>query len=103
MSELYIQIEDNAPLNHPAYAPNLVEAFGEIPSNWEPFIRADPVIGVYQVLDSTIPVYEKVSGVYTDVWQVREMTAPEVLLKDAAIASDLLEAEIQPTSPDDGG
>lgn len=80
--ELFIQIEDGKPKNHPALKDNLVQAFGSVPSNWEPFKRVlRPAIGVYQVLDSEFPSYQKVDGVWTDVWSLRDMTAEEKVAK----------------------
>ena len=87
--ELYIQIEDNSPVNHPALKDNLMRSFGTIPSNWEPFVRVErPLAGdeddekKYLILDSPDPTYEKVDGVWADVWAVREMTDEEKAVKD---------------------
>ena len=75
---LYIETENGASKNHPAFEDNLIQAFGEIPVEWEPFTRVEcPVPGIYQVLESNESVYEKVNGVWTDVWTIREMTAEE--------------------------
>lgn len=75
---LYIEIENDQPKNHPAFEDNLLQAFGAIPEHWAPFTRvARPVLGVYQVLESDVAVYAKVDGVWTDVWTVRDMTAEE--------------------------
>jgi hypothetical protein len=75
---LYIETENGATKNHPAFEDNLLEAFGEIPANWEPFVRVErPVISIYRVLESNQSSYEKVNGVWTDVWVVRDMTAEE--------------------------
>jgi hypothetical protein len=75
---LYIETENGVTKNHPAFEDNLLQAFGEIPAHWEPFVRVQcPVPSVYQVLDSNEPTYAKVDGVWTDVWALREMTAEE--------------------------
>lgn len=79
---LYIQIQNGQPINHPALEDNLLQAFNPIPKNWEPFIRVEkPVIGVYEVLENQEPIYAKVNGVWTDFWSVREMTAEEKAAK----------------------
>ena len=79
---LHIKIENGATKNHPAYESNLIQAFGSVPANWEPFIRVErPVIGVYQVMESDEPVYAKINGVWTDVWSLRDMTAEEKNVK----------------------
>lgn len=80
--KLYIQIENGNLVNHPAFEDNLIQAFGEIPSNWEPFVRVEcPTELVYQVLESQESVYAKVDGVWTDVWSIRNMTAEEKAAK----------------------
>jgi hypothetical protein len=82
---LYIEIENGAPKNHPAFMDNLLQAFGSIPAQWEMFIRVErPVPSVYQVLASDEPTYEKVNNFWTDVWSVREMTAEEKTAKQQA-------------------
>ena len=83
---LYIETENGTTKNHPAFETNLIQAFGSIPEHWEPFNRFErPAIGVYQVLESETPTYEKVDGVWTDVWAVREMTSEEKSVKQQGV------------------
>lgn len=83
---LFIQIKDGKPINHPAYPANLVQAFGEISSDWEPFLRvARPEVGLYQKLVSEQPEYQKVNGVWTDVWVIRDMTPEEIQEKQQSV------------------
>jgi len=79
MNTLYIQVESGVPINHPALEDNLLAAFGDIPNNWEPFTRvASPVPTTYQIQEEIAPTYEKVGGVWTDVWlPCRDMTEAE--------------------------
>jgi len=78
MNTLHIQVENGSTVNHPAFECNLIEAFGAIPANWEPFMRVEkPGPTLYQILDNQEPVYIKVAGVWTDVWSLREMTVTE--------------------------
>lgn len=80
---LYIQVENGQTVNHPALEENLIQAFGSVPSNWEPFDRIEkPVIDVYEILESDEPTYKKVNGIWTDVWHVRQMTPEEKQEKD---------------------
>lgn len=75
---LYIETENDQTKNHPAFEDNLLQAFGSIPAHWEPFIRVErPIPGVYDVLESNEPTYQKIDGVWTDVWMVRPMTQEE--------------------------
>ena len=82
---LYIETENGLTKNHPAFENNLIQAFGSIPSHWEPFTRVERPNGAYQVLESEEPVYTKVNGVWTDVWSVREMTLEEKTAKQQAV------------------
>lgn len=83
---LYIETENGQTKNHPAFEDNLLQAFGSIPSHWEPFARVErPVPGIYEVLESEMPTYQKVNGVWTDVWSVRELTAEEKTAKQQAV------------------
>jgi len=83
---LYIQIENDVAINHPAFEENLITAYGAIPDGWESFVRVQrPTLGIYQVLESEVPTYEKVGGVWTDVWPVRDMTAEEKSAKQNAV------------------
>jgi hypothetical protein len=84
---LYIRTDDNGnTIDHPALEDNLLQAFGSIPSEWEPFVRVErPNPMVYQVLDSEKPTYQKVDGVWTDVWSLRDMTSEEKSAKQQAV------------------
>lgn len=58
-----------------------MQAFGQIPAHWEPFVRVErPVLGVYEIVSETAS-YEKVNGTWTDVWAVRPMTDAEKAAK----------------------
>ena len=83
---LYIETENGTTKNHPAFEGNLTQAFGSIPVHWEAFTRVEqPTLDVYQTMDSNIPTYTKVDGVWTDVWTIREMTAEEKTTKQLAV------------------
>ena len=79
---LYIQIKNNAPVNHPAFEENLIQAFGSVPDNWKRFVRVEmPTPSVYEVLVDNEPTYQMVDGVWMDVWATRTMTTEEKLAK----------------------
>jgi hypothetical protein len=83
---LYIETENGVTKNHPAFEDNLIQAFGAVPAHWEAFTRVEhPTPTTYQVLDSDIPVYTKVDGVWTDVWTIRDMTAEEKAAKQQGV------------------
>ena len=79
--ELYIQIKDGQPFEHPILGDNFRQAFPSIdtenlPPEFAKFIRVDhPPIGVFEVyVDCT---YELVNGVCTDIHNIRPMTTEE--------------------------
>ena len=83
---LYIQVKDGITLNHPVFEDNLLQVFSLIPADWEPFTRVQqPEVGPYQYLDSPVPSYKKISGVWTDVWLLRDMSATEKAAKQQAV------------------
>jgi hypothetical protein len=83
---LYIETENGNPINHPAFEDNLLQAFGAIPNHWEPFVRVEkPIPTIYQVLYSEEATYQKIDGVWTDVWALRDMTAEEKSAKQQAV------------------
>jgi hypothetical protein len=91
---LYIETENGAIKNHPAFEDNLIQAFGAVPAHWEPFIRVErPTPGVYDVLESNEPTYEKVDGTWTDVWMMRPMTAEEKTAKQQSARDALANLE----------
>ena len=86
---LYIESENGQTKNHPAFEDNLLQAFGRIPDHWESFVRVErPVPGVYEVLESDEPTYERVNGVWTDVWLLRPMTAEEKAAKQQTVKDE---------------
>ena len=90
---LYIETENGATKNHPAFEENLIQAFGSVPAHWELFTRVEcPTLGTYEVLESQEAVYAKVDGVWTDVWSVRPMTAEEITAKKEAIKQAVIDA-----------
>jgi hypothetical protein len=83
---LYIEIENGQTKNHPAFEENLLQAFGAIPENWEPFVRVERPNNNYQIVENDAPTYTKIDGVWTDVWQVRDMTDEEKAIREQAFS-----------------
>jgi hypothetical protein len=81
----YIEVKNGQPVNHPALEKNLLEAFGEIPSNWEPFTRVENrPLGEFEKFDDPAVTYEKVNGVWTDVFHIIPMSVEEKTAKEQA-------------------
>lgn len=96
--KLYIQVENELPVNHPAFEDNLIEAFGVVPDNWEPFVRVErPKAEDYKIFLSETTTYQKVDGIWMDVWNVRDMTPEERAEFDAKKQAEELAARIAVT------
>lgn len=78
---LYIQIKDGFPINHPILEDNLQQVYPEIdiqnlPSSFIKFIRVQkPYCNVYEVVDG--PVYTIIDGICYDTWITRNMSDME--------------------------
>ena len=91
---LFIQIQNGQPVNYPAFEDNLIQAYGAVPEDWEPFVRSlPPVPNVYEVLESSQPIIQKIDGVWTDVWPLRPMTADERLTKQQNVKDEFARRE----------
>ena len=83
---LYIETENNQAKHHPASGENLMHRFGEIPAHWEPFIRFEmPKIGPYEILESSVSTYQKIDGMWTDVWAIRKLSSEEKTIKQQEV------------------
>jgi hypothetical protein len=77
---LYIQIKDGQPINHPSLEENLLQAFGAVPEDWKPFVRIElkdsgVIVGVYQ---KPVCVYTSQDGnTWQDTWSAVDMIEDE--------------------------
>lgn len=90
--ELYIQIQDNNPINHPILGDNLRQAFPNIntenlPDGFAKFERIEtPTCGVYQVYEGV--TYEWDNNIVKDTHHIRNLTAEEITNKQNQVKSD---------------
>lgn len=86
---LYIQIRNGEPFEHPILEENLRQAFPHIdfdnlPSDLAKFERIEPPeLGIYEIYEGV--TYEKDGLIYKDVHHVRDMTDQERSEKDKEI------------------
>jgi hypothetical protein len=94
--ELYIQIRDGQPHEHPIFADNFRAAFPDVdtenlPDTFAKFIRVEaPVPDTYEVYESV--TYQWVDGVVKDVHSVRAMTDEERAAKDVELVERATQA-----------
>lgn len=88
--ELYIQLRDGQPHEHPIFADNFREAFPDVDTDSLPsdrfakFVRVEqPQIGTYEVYEGV--TYEWFDGTVKDAHNVRQMTDEERTAKTAEL------------------
>lgn len=88
---LYIKVENGQTVEHPVADWNLMQVFGGVPVNYEPFLRTEkPPVGTYEVEDDTVPQYGKnEEGMWTDLWPTRPMTPEERAVKESEVMDRL--------------
>lgn len=96
--ELYIQIRDGQPYEHPIFADNFRQAFPDVdtenlPETFAKFIRVDqPVVNTYEIYEGV--TYEWVDGVVKDVHSVRPMTEEERAAKTIELEAAANQAKL---------
>lgn len=96
--ELYIQIRDGQPFEHPIFADNFRAAFPDVdtenlPETFAKFIRVDaPVVDTYEVYEGM--TYQWVDGVVKDVHSIRPMTDEERAVKTAQLEAAANQAKL---------
>lgn len=81
--ELFIQIKDGKPFEHPILGNNFRQAFPHIDTNNLPpefarFERVPKPSLVYATLNNPEPTYQWVGGVVKDVWDVTPFTEEQI-------------------------
>lgn len=84
MDELYIKVVDGQPIDNPAYGSNLIQVYGNIPTEYQPFTRVQQNVTptIYQNVTDT---YQDVNGQWQDVWVTSEQTTEEKAATTAQI------------------
>ena len=87
--ELYLQIRNGQPHEHPIFADNFRQAFPDVdtenlPDTFAKFIRVDaPMLDTYEVYEGV--TYQWFDGIVKDVHSVRAMTDDERAEKTAQL------------------
>lgn len=92
MMELYIQIRDGQPFEHPIFGDNFREAFPHVDVNNLPpkFAKFERVERPYKnkTFEEEVYSYQWVDGVVKDVWHTRPMTEDEKIQKQIEIVNN---------------
>lgn len=97
--ELYIQLRDGQPHEHPIFGDNFRQAFPDVDVNNLPTSRFAKFIRITQPIPGTFEVYEGVTyewdgDIVKDVHHVRPMTEEERAAKTEEILADLDRARL---------
>jgi len=88
---LYLKIINGLPVDHPSLQDNLLDVFGEIPSEYKPFIRTDqPHLGYFEEWDTEAVQYAQVNGVWTDLWPRKQVDAERYAELARLLRQDIL-------------
>jgi hypothetical protein len=94
MDELYIKVVNGQPIDNPVYGSNLIQVYGNIPTEYQPFTRVAQNVTplIYQnVADS----YQAVNGQWQDVWVISEQTTEQKAATTAQIKANGLAQQQQ--------
>jgi hypothetical protein len=87
MDPLFIKVVDGQPVDNPVYESNLIQVYGYVPSEYQPFTRVQQNVipTIYQNVDDE---YQNVNGQWQDVWVISEQTTEEKTVTTAKINAD---------------
>jgi hypothetical protein len=87
MDPLFIKVVDGQPIDNPVYESNLIEVYGAVPPEYQPFTRVQQNVTptIYQNADDE---YQNVNGQWQDVWVLIEQTTEEKAVTTAKINAD---------------
>lgn len=99
--KLFIQIQNDQPIDHPITEENLLQLFPDfdlnsLPEGWTVFERVEaPIPGVYEVPEHLGYVWD--GNVVKDHWNLRSMTEEEKLHKQNSVKRAWIESNISKT------
>jgi hypothetical protein len=73
---LYIKIENGQPIDHPVVEENLIEVFGSIPDNYQPFQKTVCNLPT-DVYETHAREYQCIDGIWQETWTVVPMPEEE--------------------------
>jgi len=84
MDPLFIKVVDGQPVDNPVYESNLIQVYGYVPPEYQPFTRVQQNVTptIYQKADDE---YQNVNGQWQDVWVLIEQTTEEKAVTTAKI------------------
>jgi hypothetical protein len=88
MDSLFIKIVDGQPVDNPVYESNLIQVYGYVPPEYQPFTRVQNTITTVTIYQNLTDTYQEVNGQWQDVWVISEQTTEEKAVTTAKINAD---------------
>ena len=87
MDSLFLKVVDNQPIDNPVYESNLIQVYGYVPSEYQPFTRIQQNVTPL-IYENVTDTYQAVDGQWQDVWVISEQTTEEKAATTAKIKAD---------------
>jgi hypothetical protein len=87
MDLLFIKVVDNQPIDNPVYESNLIQVYGYVPPEYQPFTRVQQNVTPL-IYENVTDTYQAVDGQWQDVWVISEQTTEEKAVTTAKINAD---------------
>ena len=84
MDSLFIKVVDGQPVDNPVYESNLIQVYGYVPPEYQPFTRVQQNVTPL-IYENVTDTYQAVDGQWQDVWVTSEQTTEEKAVTTAQI------------------
>jgi hypothetical protein len=92
MDPLFIKVVDGQPIDNPVYESNLIQVYGYVPPEYQPFTRVQQNVTPL-IYENVTDTYQAVDGQWQDVWVISEQTTEEKAVTTAQINANGVEQQ----------
>jgi hypothetical protein len=87
MSSLFLKVVDGQPIENPVYESNLIQVYGYVPPEYQPFTRVQQNVTPL-IYENVTDTYQTVDGQWQDVWVISEQTTEQKAATTAQINAE---------------
>jgi hypothetical protein len=84
VNPLFLKVVNGQPVDNPVYESNLIQVYGYVPSEYQPFTRVQQNVTPL-IYENVTDTYQAVDGQWQDVWVTSEQTTEEKAATTAQI------------------
>jgi hypothetical protein len=84
MDPLFLKVVDGQPIDNPVYESNLIQVYGYVPPEYQPFTRVQQNVTPL-IYENVTDTYQAVNGQWQDVWVTSEQTPEQKVATTAQI------------------